>query len=216
MPRSPPRNLQGSPLLAHYLRVLALFSRLARKIAKHSAISAFSRREVRSLRAIRSSVHALTCKIHTYSTKGSKIVANVLSRDKILASKDLRREWIATPEWAEGDPESGVYVRELTDAERSRFEREVLQGSSMNGNQAQGFNPNAVVNMRARLAVICVVDQDGDPIFESSDIGMLSQKSATLLSRIADVIFRLSGFTTEDQAKIEGNSTAPKEDSSIA
>jgi|SRR5215472_9525365 len=105
-------------------------------------------------------------------------------KDYILSIDDLPRRPVLIPEW-----EMTVYVRTLTARERDRFE----------GQQAR--DPYA--DVRARLAVMAMVDDEGRPVFDESDIPALSAKSSRALDRIFAVAVRLNGITKEDLEDIK-------------
>lgn len=113
-----------------------------------------------------------------------------LSRDSILAADDLPREEVQVPEWA-----GSVWVRTLTGTERDAFEAAVNPG---------GGKKN-LANFRARLAVLCVVDDKGERLFKDEDAAGLGQRNARALDRITDVALRLSGLSEAGQKDAEKN-----------
>jgi hypothetical protein len=122
-----------------------------------------------------------------------------LTKEQILAADDLSREAIDVPEWG-----GVVYVRVLTGAERDRFESDTV-GSGKKVNMA---------NIRARLAVLCLVDGDGIRLFDDGDVIALGKKSASALSRVFNTAMRLNGMSQSDVEELAKNSgTAPSEDS---
>ena len=48
-----------------------------------------------------------------------------LTADQILGADDLEMEFVPTPEWANGTPDAGVFVRGLTGFERDAFEDDI-------------------------------------------------------------------------------------------
>lgn len=95
-----------------------------------------------------------------------------LSRDAILAIKDTDLVSVDIPEWAtKDDPLGRVYVRPMTGKERDAYDMETV-GSG---------RPE---NMRARMAVRAICDENGQRIFNDSDAEMLGNKSATALDRV--------------------------------
>jgi hypothetical protein len=110
----------------------------------------------------------------------------MLNRESILAVDDLTIESVAIPEWG-GD----VHVRTLTAGERDRFEA---------WTQADKFD-----RFRAKLAVLCVCDEQGQRIFGDDDVDAIAGKSTKPLDRITDVAFRLNRFTAADLESIKGN-----------
>jgi hypothetical protein len=123
---------------------------------------------------------------------------NCLTREEVQLAQDLPREFVATPEWK---ADSGVYVRTMTGAERDAFEAEniVKAGDSYERNHK---------NVRARLAMLSVVDEAGKKLFTSEDVPWLTGKSALVLDRIWDVASRLSGLSKQAAEDAAKNSSA--------
>lgn len=126
----------------------------------------------------------------------------LLSRTDILQAPDLPRERVAVPEWG-GD----VYVRALNGSERDSLEAWMLE---MNGKGAQDL----YANMTARLAAMTMVDEQGNNLFEMSDVVVLGKKSANALRRVVEVAQRLSGVTQADVEELTKNSTSDQSDDS--
>lgn len=138
-----------------------------------------------------------------------------LDRDSILKAEDLETEEVTVAEWG-----GTVLVRALTGTERDAFEvacskqRPVLdaKGKPVPGRMEAVHNP---VNVRAKLAVRCIVDDDGNRVFTDADAGELGKKSAAALDRVFDVASRLSRLSEEDIEDLAGKSgQTPDGDSS--
>ena len=110
----------------------------------------------------------------------------VMDRDSILGSDDLKTEVIDVPEW-----NGKVRVRSLTGSERDAYE------SSITRRHGTDVELN-LVNARAKLVVLTVVDDDGNRIFGEDDVMELGKKNATAVNRVFEVAQRLSGLTEED------------------
>ncbi len=118
----------------------------------------------------------------------------MLSREQILAAVDLPREEVYIAEWA-----GSVWVRTLSAAER-----DALEAASV---QARGKDRSVnLANLRARLAVLCLVDEQGQRLFTDTDAVALGQKSAKALARVYDVAARLNGLSAEDVEELAKNS----------
>lgn len=122
---------------------------------------------------------------------------DLLTREAILTADDLQVEVVEVPEWG-----GTVRVRGLTGAERDAFEASVIDLAS-NGRRAPVMN---LVNLRAKLAARCIVDEQGIRLFSDADIAALGQKSAHALQRVFEAAQRLSGLTKEDVEELEKNS----------
>lgn len=112
---------------------------------------------------------------------------SLLSREDILAYDDSSFEDVDVPEWG-----GSVRVVGLTGAERDRFEASVVG----NGKKMQ------LTNLRARLIALCVVDESGERLFGTVDVGALGNKSAAALERVFSAAQRLSGLSEDDVAEL--------------
>jgi len=120
----------------------------------------------------------------------------MLSRSDILAFSDLPTEDVAVPEWS-----GSVRVRTLSGAERDAFEAASLQ--------ARGKDRTVnLANLRARLCVLCLVDEQGARLFSDLDAEALGRKSAKALARVYDVAARLNGLTEADAEELAKNSAS--------
>lgn len=119
-----------------------------------------------------------------------------LSRDDILKAEDLEREVVEVPEW-----HGSVIVRALNGRERDDYEASCVQqrGKSMVRN---------LVNIRAKLVVRSVVDENGERVFTDQDANALGLKSAAALDRLFEVAAKLSRLSDEDVEELAGNSDA--------
>lgn len=109
-----------------------------------------------------------------------------LSRDAILAAKDVTMEVVEIPEWG-----GSVNVRVMTAGDRDAFEAEV-QGRGME-------------RIRSRLAIRTVCDDAGQPLFTLEDEAKLSEKSAAALSRIFNVAARINHLLPDDVENLRKN-----------
>jgi len=126
----------------------------------------------------------------------------MLSKDAIFAADDLPRETVNVPEWG-GD----VIVRTMTGAERDAFEYQLMQAKK--GEKLDGRG------LKARMCVLTIVNEAGDPLFDDpSDVLTLQTKSAAVLNRLFEVSSRLNGLSDGDVEELAGNSpAAPSGDS---
>lgn len=118
----------------------------------------------------------------------------MLNRDQIVNAPDLKTETVEVPEWG-----GEVLVRGLTGQQRDAFEQWF---------QKQSKSKAGVPNVRARLAVLSIVDEKGDRVFNDADIDMLGDKSGAMLDRVFDAVQRLSGISGDDVDEMVKNSTA--------
>lgn len=119
----------------------------------------------------------------------------LLTREQILQAEDLKTEEVHVPEWG-----GTVCVRALTGDERDRYE------GSMLVEKDDGTYGMRRDRLRATLAALSIVDENGAPLFTAEDVAVLGRKSASALDRVADVARRLSGLTKRDMEELEKNS----------
>jgi hypothetical protein len=126
----------------------------------------------------------------------------VLSRDDILAAKDIDTREVDVPEWG-----GTVLVKALSGKERDAFE------SSLRQLRGKEMVPN-LANARAKLVARSVVDEDGARLFGDNEINALGDKCAAALDRLFEVASEMSGLNDDDVEKLSGNSeTTPEGDS---
>ncbi len=127
-----------------------------------------------------------------------------LTRDAILSADDLKTESVKVPEWG-----GTVIVRELTGAERDTWEASVVK---TNGTKVKIDSHN----MRAKLAALCIVDDDGRRLFTEKDVVKLGDKSAAALDRVTDVARRLSRIGEDELESLGKVSKRTKSDASAS
>ena len=134
--------------------------------------------------------------------KGSTTMTKkFLDKASILAQDDLKTEDVQIPEW--GD--AWVRVRSLNASERDHFEASTVQ---RNGKKVT----TNLENIRARLCLLCIVDEDGNRLFDEGDTFPLGGKSASALDRIFTVAQKLNGLRDEDVDELAKNSKADQSD----
>ncbi len=118
----------------------------------------------------------------------------MLDKKTILNSDDLPREKVTIPQWG-GDH---IFIRTLTGSERDSFEQSCID--------KRGKNKEAnLTNIRARLAVLTICDEDGTRLFGAGDVDALGKKSAKALDIIFEVASRLNGLGNADVEDLAGN-----------
>ena len=121
----------------------------------------------------------------------SELVA--LSREAILQADDIEIRKVEIPEWG-----GYVYVRGMTGKERDDYEASLVK---QRGRDTQVNMRNA----RAKLVVLCAVDEQGNKLFSEGDIAKISRKSAKAIDRIFTVARELSGITEDDMEELTEN-----------
>lgn len=115
----------------------------------------------------------------------------LLGRDQILAAQDLPTVDVEVPEWG-----GTVRVRMMTGGERDAFEAGTI---TRHGRKIE----QNLVNIRARLVALCVVDEKGQRLFSEADAVALGQKSAAALNRVFNAAQQLNALTEEAAAAAE-------------
>lgn len=127
-----------------------------------------------------------------------------LTRDTILAVDDRTYEDVEVPEWG-----GTVRLRSITGAQRDAYEQSLIEqrGSSRRMNMR---------NARAKLIVLCAVDEGGRPLFTEDDVRALGRKAAKPLDRLFDACRRLAGLSEDDVDRLtEDFGSAQSDDSTI-
>jgi hypothetical protein len=118
----------------------------------------------------------------------------VLTRDDILAQPDaqhLPREEVVLPHW-----DGKVYVRTLSGLERDDLEQAIADHGGIRGMR----------HVKAFIAARCVVDADGNRLFNDDDAPKLAEKDSRPLQLIMTRASRLNGFTRADIDDLAKNS----------
>jgi hypothetical protein len=129
----------------------------------------------------------------------------MLTRDAILSASDLPKEKVEVPEWG-----GAVWVKTMTGAERDSFEQSIIDAkgstvpTNVKGKVKAVPKPN-FTNVRARLVVRAVVDEQGTRLFTDDDAEALGAKSGKALDRLFEVAQRLCGIGDKDVEALEGN-----------
>lgn len=121
------------------------------------------------------------------------ILMALLTRDQILAVK-LKTKQVYVPAL-----EAEVILRELTGAQRDAYEAGIV--GSKTGKDAELNLQNA----RARLVVMCLVDEKGARLFKDNEATLLGQLGAAALDFMYDECRSLSGISEKDKAALEKN-----------
>ncbi len=117
-----------------------------------------------------------------------------LNRAEILAISDLKTEDVFVPEW-----DAWVKVRSLNASERDHFEASTVERRGKNV-------VTNLENIRARLCLLCMVDENGERLFAEEDTYPLGGKSAAALDRVFVVAQRLNGLRDQDIEELAGES----------
>lgn len=114
---------------------------------------------------------------------------NVLSREALLAAAS--RENLPTERVEIKELGGVVIVRGMTGSERDAWERSLVVGRG----KRRDINTE---NVRAKLAVRCLVDEQGQRLFSDAEAGALGQLRVDVLNRIYEAAQRVCGVSDED------------------
>ena len=119
----------------------------------------------------------------------------LLTREAILKADDLPTKDVPVPEWG-----GTVRVRSMTAKDRDAIETTIMM-ARQEGEQSQ-------VNVRARYAAACIVDDAGRPLFSVNDVEMLGEKSGAALDRVYSAVVDLNLIDPAEVEKQAGESSA--------
>lgn len=114
-----------------------------------------------------------------------------LTKDQILAAKDIQIEKAMTPEWG-GD--GHVYLRTMAAGVRCDWEVSLNDGEKRN-----------MERFRARLLVLCLCDKDGKLLFTPADAVPLAERSALIVNRLFDLARAMNGLGDKDIEELKKN-----------
>lgn len=121
----------------------------------------------------------------------------LLSKDALLAAAspaNLPRQTVDVPELG-----GSVIVQGMSGAQRDDWERSLMVGRG----KRRDVNTE---NIRARLAVRCLIAEDGKRLFEDSDAAALGGLRVDVLQRIFEVAQQLSGVSDGDIDELKKSS----------
>jgi len=124
----------------------------------------------------------------------------MLTKEQILAVKDITYETVPVPEWG-----GEVRIKVLSGEERDAFEDSILRGQKTD-----------MRNVRAKLCARVIVDGDGKRMFSDQEINKLAAKSSVALDRIFSAAQRLNRLRAEDVEEMVKNSGSVQDDASIS
>jgi hypothetical protein len=110
-------------------------------------------------------------------------------RAKILSMDDRKTEVVHVPEWG-----VDIHVYSMTARDKTALQKHILKYEEL---------PD---DYFARIVYMCACDESGTRIFTEKDIAELQDKSATAVSRIAEVAMSLSKMNESPEALAEKNS----------
>lgn len=124
-----------------------------------------------------------------------------LTRDQIIAADDRKYETVSCPEWG-GD----VRLKSISGTQRDAYESSVIAA----GSSDKRMN---LRNARAKLIILCAVDDNGAQLFTTDDLNALGRKNAAPIDRLFDACRKLAGMSENDvDALTEDFGATPTDD----
>lgn len=114
----------------------------------------------------------------------------MLTREEILSKKVFKTQRVNVAAWG-GD----VIVSEMSGAARDAYEQDILKLN------AQGYREN----VRVKLLIATLVDEEGKPLFSHKDIDTLGSLPFSSIEKLCDIAADLNGFTPQELEKAEKN-----------
>ena len=121
-----------------------------------------------------------------------------IDKQAFLKANDLPLTWVPLPEDKYGK-DAGVYVRNMTGAERSALEDRFASDKRM-----------PVGAFRKAVLLSTVVDEEGKPLFADKDGEAVMAKNAGVLETMFERSCEINGLTQKDVDNIEGNSQSSR------
>jgi hypothetical protein len=115
----------------------------------------------------------------------------------MLARKPRRVKTVDVPGWGK------FRIRSLTELERSRFEASIRDKTGQ-------VSSTKLIDLKCRLIVLCVVDENGDTLLQNSDIEELRQQDSKLTEALFEEIQAHCGYGVAKLEDLEKNSESPR------
>lgn len=116
----------------------------------------------------------------------------LLSRTDILGASDTKYEVVHVPEWGK---DAYVRVRSMKAGDRDQMERAITDADEQVSSR----------QVRARIVSLCVVDDEGKPLFTKDDVALLAERHVAPMQRIFEAVALLNAFSNEDVESLAKN-----------
>lgn len=117
----------------------------------------------------------------------------LLGRNDILGAEDRATADVECPEWG-----GTVRLRSITGAQRDAFEQSCL----IQKGRERRINMR---NARAKLIIMCAVDETGGKLFSDEDLAALAKKNAKPIDRLYGEAQKLCGLSDDDMDDLTEN-----------
>jgi len=112
-----------------------------------------------------------------------------LSKAQILAADDMGLKEVEVSEWG-----GSVFLRVMTVGERDSYENDWMINKS-----------KGVENFRSKFLQRVLCDEKGELLFTASEIDLLANKSARVITRIWDAAMKHNALTDDDVEELAKN-----------
>lgn len=126
----------------------------------------------------------------------------LLNRDAILSADDRGFDEVDIPEWG-----GTVRISSITAGQRDAYEQSMIE------ERGRDRRMN-LRNARAKLIVLCAVDEAGRPLFSKDDVNQLSRRNAKPVDRLFDACKAIAGLSDDDVDKLTEDFGATQGDDS--
>lgn len=126
-------------------------------------------------------------------------LTQLLTAEEFLSAYDVVIEKVDTHEIKPG---SFIYARSITAAKRAQIDAVAARFRVTNGQ-----NANDVRDFNINLVFWGACNEKGEPLFtDVKQVEQIKKRNAAMISRIAEVVARLSGLSKDDLKELEKNS----------
>jgi hypothetical protein len=125
-----------------------------------------------------------------------------LSKEQIFEADDRVFDVVDCPEWG-----GKVRISSISVGQRDAYEESLIVGRGKN-------RDTNLRNARAKLIVMCAVDESGHRLFTPDDVTRLSRKNAKPADRLFDACRRLVGLSEEDVERLTEDFEETRDDDS--
>ena len=101
----------------------------------------------------------------------------ITSAQQVRDANDTKYDLVPVPEW--GDKDTMLRIRSMSANEIKKF------------TSLKGENQKTAM---ARALIMCAVDETGEEIFTTDDVGWMMDKNVAVLHRVQDAILILNGM----------------------
>lgn len=124
-----------------------------------------------------------------------------LTKNEILNKDDRPTRVVEVPEWG-----GSIRLKPMTGRERDEFEAEISKKSKDGKIDIRG--------LRAFLICLTAVDEEGNLLFTREEADVLNQKSASVLTKLFEIVQEMNGIGEKAVKDLLGNSGGSPKDSS--